>query len=127
MRYPTTRLSGRLRFLLVACTVAAAGCGNSARQYEVDYNYEVLKKSADGAVTVAETAKVARAITGDGGGAGGVNTRVRGVTNTTVTIEVSLPGDKTTSLKVEPNKAVEHFPAGSEYGIRIIVSEIRAR
>jgi hypothetical protein len=46
MCYPTTRLSGCLRFLLIACTVAAAGCGNSTRQYEVDYNYEVTRSAA---------------------------------------------------------------------------------
>jgi hypothetical protein len=127
MRYPNTRLSGCLQLLLLACAVAAAGCGNTDRRYEADYSYELLKKSADGTVTVAEKGQVARATTGDGGGAGGVNTKVRGISKTDVTVEVTLPGNKTVSLKLEPKKTVEEFPAESEYGIRITMSEIRAR
>ena len=60
-------------------------------------------------------------------GRGGVTTQVRGVSKTDIIIEVALPGNKTASLKLEPKKTAEEFPAGSEYGIRITVSEIRGR
>lgn len=127
MESSRSRLSDGLRLLLLACAVASAGCVGSDRRFEADYNYEVLKKAGDGTVTVAEKGQVTRATTGDGGGAGGVNTKVRGISKTDVTIEATLPGNKTASLKLEPKQTAEEFPAGSEHGIRITVSEIRPR
>lgn len=127
MHHLSTWRSGCLRLLLLACAVSAAGCGNSSPPYEADYSYEVLKKSADGTVTVVEKGQVAHATTGDGGRAGGVTAKVRGVSKADVTIDVTLPGNKAASLTLETKKAAEEFPTGSEHGICITASEIRAR
>jgi hypothetical protein len=125
MRHAKMKLIRGLHCLLFATALAVAGCGKLNHRYEADYSYEILKKSADGTVTVGEKGRVERATTGDGGGAGGIATRVRSLSATAATIEVTLPGNKTTTLDLQPKKTLEAFPAGSEYGIRMTVNDIR--
>lgn len=130
MRHTAMRINrGILCLLLVT---ALAGCGKVDRRYEADYSYEILKKSPELTVTVVEKGKVERATTGDGGGGktpglGRHATRVRSLSATSASIEVTLPGDKTTTLELSPQKPTEQFPAGSDYGIRMTLNEIRNR
>ncbi len=118
--------------LLAATVIGSYGCGATARPYEADYSYEVVKKSPDGTVTALDKGKVERAAVGDAGGAdapgvGRVATRLLRLSATGARVEVNLPGDKVVTLDLSPGTAVEQFPADSAIGIRMTLTMIRQR
>lgn len=117
-----------LPILLLGSAVVVAGCGG----YEVDYKFEVLKKTPDGTVEVVEKGTSQKTKSGDAGGGdvpgiGSISTGARKICQDAATIEITYPDKTTGTLEVGPKATKGHFHSSADYGVRITVDEIRTR
>ena len=115
---------------MLGCALALAGC-NRAPTYEVDYSYDLLERSADGAiVTYGPHSNILRTAPQDGQKepAEGPLIRVDNVTPTSAVFHIAFPDGGRTDLALAPKAgAVDQFNKHGDHGLRLAVDEIRIR
>jgi hypothetical protein len=113
--------------LLLVTGFLVSGCGSPDRNLEVDYSFEILKKSPDGTVAVLDKVPLQKVKVGDGGGVGRNSTQVKNLTENTATIRATFADETNVTLEVTPKSTKEQFSTKGDYGARITVNEIRTR
>ena len=131
MKYSTRNPWALLHILLLGSVIVVAGCSGSSA-YEVDYEFEVLKKAPDGTVEVVGKGTSQKTKSGEAGGSdfsgvGAISTGARKIGKDAATIEITYPDKTTGTLELGPKASKEHFHSSGAYGVRITVDEIRSR